>query len=68
MTLHQCDRAEDEILDLKRQIKELEATLQDESENTKPRFENTYCSQCGSEFGPDDPGYSYCIYCVETIK
>lgn len=26
----------------------------------KPRFENTFCSQCGGEFGPGDSGYSHC--------
>lgn len=25
-----------------------------------PKFENTYCSQCGAEFGPGDHGYSHC--------
>lgn len=25
-----------------------------------PRFEKTYCSQCGREFGPGDHGYSHC--------
>lgn len=25
-----------------------------------PRFEHTYCSQCGREFGPGDHGYSHC--------
>lgn len=24
------------------------------------KFEKTYCSQCGSEFGPGDSGYSHC--------
>lgn len=24
------------------------------------RFDNTYCSQCGGEFGPGDSGYSNC--------
>ncbi len=26
----------------------------------KPKFEKTYCSQCGKEFGPGDHGYSHC--------
>ena len=26
----------------------------------KPKFEKTYCSQCGGEFGPADSGYSHC--------
>jgi hypothetical protein len=26
-----------------------------------PRFANIYCSQCGSDFGPGDHGYSACI-------
>ncbi len=25
-----------------------------------PRFANVYCSQCGSDFGPGDNGYSSC--------
>lgn len=25
-----------------------------------PRFERTYCSQCGGEFGPGDHGFSRC--------
>ena len=25
-----------------------------------PRFNNTYCSQCGDEFGPGEHGYSHC--------
>lgn len=25
-----------------------------------PRFDKTYCSQCGGEFGPGDEGYSHC--------
>lgn len=25
-----------------------------------PRFNKTYCSQCGQEFGPGDHGYSHC--------
>lgn len=24
------------------------------------RFEKTYCSQCGGEFGPGEHGYSHC--------
>ena len=23
-------------------------------------FQNTFCSQCGQEFGPGDHGYSHC--------
>lgn len=26
----------------------------------KPRFEKTYCSQCGCETGPGDSGFSDC--------
>jgi hypothetical protein len=26
----------------------------------KPKFDKTYCSQCGREFGPGDHGYSHC--------
>ena len=25
-----------------------------------PRFDKTYCSQCGGEFGPRDSGFSHC--------
>lgn len=32
----------------------------------KPRFEITYCSQCGGEFGPGDHGYSHCLsHCIK---
>lgn len=24
------------------------------------KFQNTFCSQCGGEFGPGDNGYSHC--------
>jgi hypothetical protein len=24
------------------------------------KFQRTYCSQCGAEFGPGDHGYSHC--------
>ena len=24
------------------------------------KFQNTFCSQCGKEFGPGDSGYSHC--------
>lgn len=24
------------------------------------RFQKTYCSQCGGEFGPGDSGFSHC--------
>lgn len=27
---------------------------------TKPRFAQTFCSQCGGSFGPGDSGYSHC--------
>lgn len=27
---------------------------------TKPKFKETFCSQCGQEFGPGDGGYSSC--------
>lgn len=26
----------------------------------QPRYEKVWCSQCGSEFGPRDSGYSHC--------
>ena len=28
--------------------------------NSIPRFDKTYCSGCGNEFGPGDHGYSSC--------
>lgn len=28
--------------------------------HASPRFNETYCSQCGKEFGPGDCGYSQC--------
>ena len=28
--------------------------------STTPRFAETFCSQCGGEFGPGDSGYSHC--------
>jgi hypothetical protein len=30
------------------------------------RFQKTYCSQCGGEFGPGDNGYSHCEDHAET--
>lgn len=24
------------------------------------KFDKTYCSQCGAEFGPNDSGFSHC--------
>lgn len=27
---------------------------------TKPRFDKTYCSQCGGTFGPGNSGFSHC--------
>lgn len=26
-----------------------------------PRFEKTFCSNCGGEFGPGDSGFSHCF-------
>ena len=26
----------------------------------RPKFEDTFCSQCGRSFGPGDHGYSHC--------
>ena len=26
-----------------------------------PRFQETFCSQCGAGFGPGDAGYSHCV-------
>lgn len=31
-----------------------------EGKPTKPKYEKTYCSQCGGEFGPGEHGYSHC--------
>lgn len=31
-----------------------------ESTATKFKFRETYCSQCGEEFGPGDSGFSHC--------
>jgi hypothetical protein len=28
--------------------------------NTQPKFTETFCSQCGGQFGPGDSGYSHC--------
>ena len=28
--------------------------------NPEPKFKETFCSQCGQEFGPGDGGYSSC--------
>jgi hypothetical protein len=29
-------------------------------DTNKPKFDKTYCSNCGREFGPGDHGYSHC--------
>lgn len=29
-------------------------------EDNVPKFEKTFCSQCGGEFGPGENGYSHC--------
>ncbi|SOD42426.1 hypothetical protein [Nitrosovibrio sp. Nv4] len=29
-------------------------------ETKTPKFDKTFCSNCGGEFGPGDHGYSYC--------
>ena len=48
----------DILLDIAgRQIKAAKAALGME---TAPRFEVTYCSQCGGTFGPGDHGFSHC--------
>lgn len=31
------------------------------------RFERTYCSQCGGEFGPGDSGFSHCDQHTEMV-
>lgn len=28
--------------------------------SAQPRFQNTFCSQCGQEFGPGEHGFSHC--------
>jgi hypothetical protein len=28
--------------------------------NARPKFDVTYCSNCGRQFGPGDHGYSHC--------
>lgn len=32
----------------------------EEEEDSVPKFEKTFCSQCGGEFGPGEHGYSHC--------
>ena len=39
---------------------EAESAAWDEAQREQPRFENTFCSQCGQEFGPGDHGFSHC--------
>lgn len=34
--------------------------LRDHLNEHLPKFEKTYCSNCGKEFGPGDHGYSHC--------
>ena len=36
------------------------ATVKHTKTCISPRFKNTFCSQCGREFGPGDHGYSHC--------
>ena len=31
-----------------------------EPDAPKPRFSETFCSQCGAAFGPGDSGFSHC--------
>ena len=31
-----------------------------EARVTTPKFQKTYCSHCGGEFGPGNHGYSHC--------
>jgi DnaJ-class molecular chaperone len=31
-----------------------------------PRFEQTFCSQCGGSFGPGDSGFSHCADHTQT--
>ena len=35
-------------------------TLCSRLDKLKPRFKETWCSQCGKEFGPGNHGYSHC--------
>lgn len=34
--------------------------VEDVEEDKSPRFDKTYCSQCGGGFGPGEHGYSDC--------
>lgn len=40
--------------------RELRAAISKAIGTPRPRFENTYCSQCGGEFGPGNHGFSHC--------
>jgi len=44
-------------------IDQTEAAIKDwyqTEDQLMPKFEQTYCSQCGQEFGPGDSGFSHC--------
>lgn len=41
-------------------VRAAERAWQDDQDTPQPRFLNTYCSQCGRDFGPGDHGYSHC--------
>lgn len=36
------------------------AALEKVTESNTPRFQTTFCSSCGGEFGPGDHGFSHC--------
>ena len=36
------------------------ARLMSGADDTRPRYENVSCSQCGRDFGPGDSGFSHC--------
>jgi hypothetical protein len=37
------------------------ASVNARGEAPPPKFDKTFCSQCGGEFGPGDSGYSHCV-------
>lgn len=51
-----CMKLRIEVLERQRDALRAQAT----PEFSSPRFDKTYCSHCGQEFGPGDHGYSRC--------
>ena len=41
-------------------IERIQKAANDAAKTVKPKFEETFCSQCGESFGPGDSGYSHC--------